>query len=696
MTLSCHILIGCPSSGKSTLAEALTQQFPDYQIVSTDRARSRLFGDEMIQGDWSQVEAEVYREIDAFLQAGTPIIYDATNGRRPWRMGLMEYLRQYEGVSWLGWYLKTPLPTCLEWNQQRDRVVPEDVIRRMDSQLQEFPPSAAEGFTIVNTLTPNSTSAWVEEIVNVVNKLPLILINRENRNNNSIFHSYSRLLDFERLMYLIRLLIQYPGMGDLQNTDPNLVQTILGSDSPFNLLNQGGDLAPIEPNGISSEVTEICAFLAKIADPIYADPKAVAKDLEWLEKNGLLGVGDIHQDLVLETCPEFDYPTHQYSDIQPFSRLIKTMRLILNQPFIREPKLKTLEGLAYRLQKEGLVGKNSSNVSNLRKDIEKVLKPYGILPNFSMRRGYFSGTAILSQSDLLKVFRLLESQAKSLEDPESLAVYETFQERMKWSQLAQSQSYPVRAIHNRNIVNLEKLPPSALVHKTKELEAAIEQGQLLDLGHLVGSPRYQAAANNYFLAYPLQLVFHNIGWYLGLEYFTGKQQGLLKFERVDRLLLGNKQSWRRSRSEQLISLEKLQKLYEASGGIYLGKEVVTQQQYLSGNKKAEVTVELWFNDEMFRFVSEGTKRFPLKQMKMSPSFDSYLNQENKTLFSLSGTKDKRFPHRYRVKLPCWCVEDYDFHRWILGFGGQVKVVSPDKLQQIIKQKGSAIARVYIE
>jgi len=38
MTLSCHVLIGCPSSGKSTLAEALTQQFPDYQIVSTDRA----------------------------------------------------------------------------------------------------------------------------------------------------------------------------------------------------------------------------------------------------------------------------------------------------------------------------------------------------------------------------------------------------------------------------------------------------------------------------------------------------------------------------------------------------------------------------------------------------------------------------------------------------------------------------------
>jgi predicted kinase len=664
----------------------LTQKYPDYQIVSTDRARSRLFGDEIIQGNWSQVEAEVYREIDAFLQAGTPVIYDATNARRPWRMGLMEHLRQYEGVSWLGWYLKTPLQTCLEWNQQRDRVIPEAVIRRMDSQLQAFPPSAAEGFTVVNILTPNATSAWVKQIVNGVNKLPITLMNRENRNRQMRFHPYSRLLDFERLMYLIRLLIQYPGIGDLHNTDPDLVQTILGEERVF-----------------ASEVEEICAFLAQIADPIYADPEAVEKDLQWLEKNGLLGVGDLQQELHIETCPNLDYPTHLHSDLQPFSRLIQTIRLIVHHPFAQDSQSKILDSLARRLQKEGFVssqGENSTNVDNLRKDIEKVLKPYGILPNFSMRRGYFSGTAILSPSDLLKVFRLLESQAKSLEDPESFAVYEKFQERMQWSQLAQSQSYPVRVIHNRNIVNLEKLPPSALVHQTKELEAAIEEGQLLELAHLVGSPRYQAAANNYFFAYPLQLVFHNIGWYLGLEYFTGEQQGLLKFERVDRLLLGNQKSWQRSRSEQLRSLEKLQKLYEASGGIYLGKEALIQQQYLSGNakqrKKVEVTVELWFNDEMFRFVSEGTKRFPLKQMRMSPSFDSYLNQENKTLFSLSPTKDKRFPHRYRVKLPCWCVEDYDFHRWILGFGGQVKVVSPDKLQQIIKQKGSAIAQIYEE
>ncbi|NBD31913.1 MAG: kinase, partial [Cyanobacteria bacterium] len=100
-------------------------------------------------------------------------------------------------------------------------------------------------------------------------------------------------------------------------------------------------------------------------------------------------------------------------DIEPFSRLINTIRLILHEPFIRESDSTTLESFVQRLQAEGLVKHEDTKkqISNLRKDIEKVLKPYEILPHFSMRRGYFTGTAILSFPDLVKVFRLLESQA---------------------------------------------------------------------------------------------------------------------------------------------------------------------------------------------------------------------------------------------------------------------------------------------
>ena len=683
MSLLCHILIGCPSSGKSSLARAIAQESPHYRIISTDQIRAELFGDQTVQGNWSQVEAKIYEAIDQALKAGFPIIYDATNAKRAWRMGLLEHLRQYRDVDWMGWYLKTPLETCLQWNQQRDRHVPETVIQRMNHWLKQFPPDDAEGFTALHTLKPDTLDSWLQQINQGIDRLPKTKINRENCNRPLTFHTYSRLLDFERLMYLIRLLIQYPGLGNLQTAAPEIIQEVLGQEQ-----------------GFEDEIEEICAFLAKTADPLYADPKAVAQDLKWLESNGLLGGKNLQQPLELGIYQSQDYPTHHYSDIEPFSRLINTIRLILHEPFIREPNSTTLKSFVHRLQVEGLIKHKGEEkqISNLRKDIEKVLKPYEILPHFSMRRGYFMGTAILSFPELVKVFRLLESQAKSLEDPESLEIYQLFQERMQWSQLADTQSYPVRAIHNRNIVNLEKLSSSALAQNIKKLEAAIEQGQLLELGRIAGSGRYQSGEDNYFFAYPLQLVFHNIGWYLGLERYDGDHQGLLQFERVDRLLLGRTPSQKRPLSEQWSALKRLRKLYEYSGGIYLGKDVKQQKNYLSREpsqrKMAEVTVELWINDAMFRFISEGTKRFPLKQMKMSKSFNPDLNRKNKTLFSLKKTNDPNFPNRYQVKLPCWCVDDYDFHRWILGFGGQVKVMSPDSLKTIIQEKGTAIAQLY--
>ena len=34
-------------------------------------------------------------------------------------------------VEWVGWWLFTPLATCLEWNQRRQRLVPEPVIKEL-------------------------------------------------------------------------------------------------------------------------------------------------------------------------------------------------------------------------------------------------------------------------------------------------------------------------------------------------------------------------------------------------------------------------------------------------------------------------------------------------------------------------------------------------------------------------------------
>lgn len=142
----CHILIGCPGSGKSTLAKQIIQQDKNCQIVSTDTIRKQLFGDETIQGDWQLVEAEIFKQVDSYIEAGKPIIYDATNAQKSWRISLLEKLCKYDHVNWIGWYLKTPLEVCLAWNKQRDRIVPEEVIINSYQSLKDFPPLTSEGF----------------------------------------------------------------------------------------------------------------------------------------------------------------------------------------------------------------------------------------------------------------------------------------------------------------------------------------------------------------------------------------------------------------------------------------------------------------------------------------------------------------------------------------------------------------------
>ncbi|MGI0481701.1 AAA family ATPase [Geminocystis sp. CENA526] len=682
MSITSHILIGCPSSGKSTLANHIIQQDSNYQIVSTDNIRKQLFGDEKIQGDWQLIETEIFKQIDSYIQAGKPIIYDATNAKRWWRISLLKQLAKYNDINWIGWYLKTPLNLCLEWNQKRDRTVPDDVITNLYQSLRNFPPLPAEGFLAVYEIPFRDGKLEVNQFNHQLSKLHRVQVNRHNRTAHSKvkFHPYSRLLDFDRLLHLISLIIKYPNLGNLSQSNPELIREIFGEDIKFD-----------------SQIEEISAIIARKISPIYAQTEAIKKDLLWLENIGIIG-SKFNQKIEIERVEIEDLVTHPYSDIEAFGRLIKTINFIIHHPFTWNKQEGCLQSLVNAMISQGIINFNCAD--SIRKDIEKVLKPFGILPDFTMKKGYFIGTGILSENELIKLFRLLEAQAKSISKPLDLSVYEILKERLQNAQIAQPEIYPVRAIYNKNIVDLESLNDNALANRIDEVERSIEQGELLELNRFIGSGKFTQEAEEknvnegYFLAYPVQIVFHNIGWYLGYECFKGKDDGLFKFDRLDRLFLGRKQHQSRDEKQQINSLNKLQKLYQASGGIFLGNNVKLQRQYLDRKQKskAEITIELWFNDYTFKFISEGTNRFPLQQMKMSPRL--HKNSETNPPFTLKKTGDKNFRNRFQVKLPLWSLEDIDLLRWIVGFGGQVKVINPPELVNKVKQIGEAIALLY--
>jgi len=145
------LLIGLPGSGKSTLAQYLRAFLSPCLLISTDAIRAQLFGDEAVQGPWSQVQHEIQCQLQAaaMLVAQGKLhgaIYDATHAICQHRRKAIVLARHAGFSSILGVWLDPPLDCCLERNQKRDRRVPENVIRRMHHQLCSAPPTLADGF----------------------------------------------------------------------------------------------------------------------------------------------------------------------------------------------------------------------------------------------------------------------------------------------------------------------------------------------------------------------------------------------------------------------------------------------------------------------------------------------------------------------------------------------------------------------
>jgi predicted kinase len=684
--LLCHFLIGTPASGKSTFGQHLAELIPGAIIVSTDTIRAQLYKDETIQGNWQDIEAEATCAIETAIGAGKSVIYDATNCKRVNRMDLLLKLKNLE-AQWLAWQMETPVDICQQWNRQRSRQVPEGVITAMAQSLNRFPPEAAEGFIAVKKVKWQDGKLNLDNTEKTIENISRSQINRSNRLSNYQLHQYSRLLDFDRLLHLISLILRYPGVGSLQHTAPQVLKEILKEVPVF-----------------TTAVEEVSALMNRLYGSIYADKAALERDLQWLEVNEILSsqLTSTTTELTLTFVDELNLVPHPYSEIDAFTRLLKTIRFILYHPLLLDRELGSLETLVEKMQMQGIVYGDCRD--SIRKDIEIILKPYQLLPDRPMTKGYFAGTSIFSTYELETLFdKLILPNLNSIEDPIYLGVYQNLKDKIADSKIidVSAKTYLVRSMKLKNIVNANKIAEStfisakALYKNLEALENAIATGQLLKLSTVIGSGSFPDEVAETFEAYPLQLVFHNIGWYLGLEYFGGKQNGLLTFKRLDRLCLEEAypQNQNHSRDRQLKSLQRLTKLYEASPSLFIGSSVEEQNKFLNPKERSQVEmkVELWFSDRVFPFIAEGTQRFTYSNMKMSPPLRGTAYQETfKGLFSLKPSKDPKFPNKFQVTLPKWSLNDVDLKRWILGFDGEVKVVEPLELVEKIKVAAMAI------
>jgi predicted kinase len=139
------LAIGLPGSGKSSW-------FKRHNItpLSSDLLRSLLFDDPTEQRFQDLIFSNLRSMLKARLVARRPMNYvDATNltphDRHSWIKLGKDYGYEVQAV-----YFDVPVEVCLERNRRRERVVPEDVMRRFAEKLK--PPTFDEGFSKITVV----------------------------------------------------------------------------------------------------------------------------------------------------------------------------------------------------------------------------------------------------------------------------------------------------------------------------------------------------------------------------------------------------------------------------------------------------------------------------------------------------------------------------------------------------------------
>ena len=142
-------LVGLPGSGKSQEALLLQQEY-DAVICSSDAIREELHGNVMNQADPQKVFNLLHKRVVQNLDDGNNVVFDATNIHSKYRMHFLKSVLANTECQKVAIIMATPYEQCLINNSQRERKVPEEVIKRMYMAWQT--PYFYEGFDLIQTV----------------------------------------------------------------------------------------------------------------------------------------------------------------------------------------------------------------------------------------------------------------------------------------------------------------------------------------------------------------------------------------------------------------------------------------------------------------------------------------------------------------------------------------------------------------
>ncbi len=133
-----HLLVGPAGCGKSSWA---LDHLDHTEIISSDRMRRELTGDPADQSQNYLVFQRCMDRAREQLQRGREVTFDATNYCRKLRKMPLQAAR-WSGAEIVSYFFDVGLREALARNRKRERMVPEDVIRRHHRLLE--PPALFE------------------------------------------------------------------------------------------------------------------------------------------------------------------------------------------------------------------------------------------------------------------------------------------------------------------------------------------------------------------------------------------------------------------------------------------------------------------------------------------------------------------------------------------------------------------------
>jgi len=136
-------LVGLPASGKSTFAStlkiALKKRFNNVnvKIIDPDKIRQSLTPDKFEHEKEHIIRKENLKIIRSELEKGYIVISDDLNYYTSMRHDLKDITKRLN-LHFFIIHIATPIETCLKWNENRGKPIPNMVISKINERFDEF------------------------------------------------------------------------------------------------------------------------------------------------------------------------------------------------------------------------------------------------------------------------------------------------------------------------------------------------------------------------------------------------------------------------------------------------------------------------------------------------------------------------------------------------------------------------------